>query len=275
MRKLWNVPVLLLAAIICSCSTIKEERSLCPCWYTIDFTEVDRSLQHLYLWIFNQEGILLCCDTLSGEEYGKYNVKLDKDKAYCYVWGNISQNSCWNESQDMNSYFTKADSCSSDPLFHYAKVLDTSDETGGEIVVLQKEYALVELVVKGKFEYSQQLQLEIIQPERGRYLHGGFVEGKSVIYAEPELLESDFSKFEFRMMRQSSLDGIIATITALRGDKRVVLKKIPLGEWLENFGYNIRAKNMADIKIEMDLAVGIVSIMIDNWQIVLPENVEM
>jgi hypothetical protein len=77
------------------------------------------------------------------------------------------------------------------------------------------------------------------------------------------------------MMRQSSLDGIIATITALRGDKRVVLKKIPFGEWLENFGYNIRAKNMADIKIEMDLAVGIVSIMIDNWQIVLPENVEM
>ena len=76
MKKLWIVLVLLSAAIICSCSVVEENRDNCPCWYTIDLTEVDRSMQNLHLWIFDEEGMLICRDSLHKGAYGEYEVKV-------------------------------------------------------------------------------------------------------------------------------------------------------------------------------------------------------
>ena len=275
MKRLWNVPVILLAAIICSCSTIEEDRDICPCWYTIDFTEVDRSVQNLHLWIYDENGKLLCRDSLENGAYGRYDVKLERGKAYCYVWGNFSDSTIIFGEPLKDAYFIKADSCSSDPLFHYSKVLQTGAEWGCDTVMLQKEFAILDFTLKGKLEYKEQLQIEIVQSVCGRYVYGGFVEGKSHIYAYPQHLDDDSSQFRLRMMRQSSLDGIVAIITALDGDERVVIREFPLGEWLDALGYDMNAKNLADIVVELDLAIGDVSIMVDNWQVVLPGKIEI
>ena len=275
MKKLWKVPVLLIAAIISACSTIEEDRSLCPCWYTIDLTEVDRSVQNLYLWIFNQDGTMICNDTLQSGSYGKYEVKLDKGESYCYIWGNLIDSTILYNDHSYGSYFIKQDSCSSDPLFHYAKVLNTSGESGCDTVSLNKEYAQVNFTLKGELKVKGQLVMDINMHTRGRYIHGGFVEGNNIIHTFPQRADGDSSLFRFKMMRQESFEDVTATIAAVVDNEKFVVKHFPFGKWLVASGYDARAQNLGDITMELDLALGLLSIKSDHWQSVLPVKIEM
>ncbi|MBR7157818.1 MAG: hypothetical protein IKD16_05420 [Bacteroidales bacterium] len=275
MKKLWRVPVLLLAAIVSSCSIIEEDRSICPCWYTIDLTEVDRSMQNLHLWVFNQDGILLYCDTLQNGAFGKYEMKLDKGKAFCYIWGNLLDGTILENRGNVNSYFVKAGDCSSDPLFKYSSVFDTSGETGIDTVFMNKEFANVDFTLKGKLKSREQLELRVDMKTVGRYIHGGYMEGENAVLSSAEFLGEDYSLFKFRITRQEHFEQIMATITALVEGDRYLIKYFPLGEWLISAGYDPMATNMADITMELDMALGILSVRTANWQTILPVNIEI
>ena len=267
--------MLLSAAIICSCSTINEDRTKCPCWYTIDFTEVDRRVSNLHLWIFDENGVEICRDSLHGGDYGEYNVELGRGKAYCYVWGNILNSTSLHEKVSLDSYFVKADNCSSDPLYFYAAVMETAREQGYDRVELHKEYARVDFTVKGNIGYKWPLQMEILLQENGRYVNGGFVKEPGSVYANSQILETNNHIFTFIIMRQSSLGGIVARITAVDDGKEAVVKELPFGQWLISAGYDMNARDLEDIKIELDIAMGILSIKCAGWQRVQPVKIEI
>lgn len=275
MKKLWRVPVLFLAATVSSCSIIEEDRSICPCWYTIDLTEVDRSMQNLHLWVFNQDGILLYCDTLQNGAFGKYEMKLDKGKAFCYIWGNLLDGTMLENTGNVNSYFVKAGDCSSDPLFQYSSILDTSGETGIDTVFMNKEFAHVDFTLKGELKSREQLELRVDMTTVGRYIHGGYMEGENAVVSSAEFLGEDYSLFKFRITRQEHFEQMSATITARVEDERYLIKHFPLGEWLISAGYDPMATNMADITMELDMALGILSVRTANWQTILPVIIEI
>ncbi len=273
--KLWRVPVLLSAAVICSCSSITEDRNQCPCWYTIDFTEVDRSVQNLHFWIYDDDGVLMCRDSLYSGEYGKYKVELGRGIAHCYVWGNISHSTAIYDKPASDSYFVKADSCSSDPLYHCSKVMDTDGEDGYHAVILHKEHARVEFVIKGNIKYKEELQLELDMPENGRFVNGDFIRESGSIYAYPQIMDNNNHIFKFTIMRQSLLHGIIARITAVVEGKRVLVKEFPLGEWLILSGYDMSSRDLEDIVVELDMSIGALCVRCAGWESVLSVKIEI
>ena len=80
-----------LIAYIISCTSIKEDRRECPCWFSVDFSKVSHDIENLHLWFFDEDGELLKRDTLSVPDYNNvYEIELKRGTVGFYVWGNIS-----------------------------------------------------------------------------------------------------------------------------------------------------------------------------------------
>lgn len=275
MVKLWNLPVLILAALASSCSMIGEDRDECPCWYTIDLTEVDGRVENLRLWLFDHRGNTLESMELDAPPYGKYEVKVERGRVFCSVWGNISEKSRLHDDGTVGSYYSKADSCSSDPLFNYMAVVDADSDLVCDTVRLRKEYAVVNFTLKGTIGSDGPYELETVMSTVGRYLDGGYIRGLSNTYSYSEEIEEGVYKFGFDMMRQENMDELKLRIFSLAGGKKMVVKEFPLGKWLLMSGYDATALDMADISVVLDLAVGQLSVRTEDWQSALHVGIEI
>lgn len=275
MKQLRGVLAVLSVALICACSDIKENRSVCPCWYTVDLTGVRQDVRNLHFWFFDDKDRLLYRDSLSGGVYEKYNVELTRGRVRCCIWGNLSEGTLLDDDGTPNSTLLKVGDLSSDSLFHYFKELDATSEFCNDTVRLKKEYAVVDFIVKGDIISDDHLQLRINSTTGGRYIDGRFIEENVSTVSLPVEEKESFSKFCFRLMRQRSLRRVGAQIYAWQDGVVKLVKELPLGVWLEESGYNMSADNLADISVELDFVTSTVTVKMGAWQVTKPVDFEI
>ena len=101
-----------LIAFIISCTSIKEDRRECPCWFSVDFSKVSHDIENLHLWFFDEDGELLKRDTLSVPDYNNvYEIELKRGTVGFYVWGNISGDT------EINKPFSRGAFCTAGAIF--------------------------------------------------------------------------------------------------------------------------------------------------------------
>ncbi len=266
----------ILAALIISCTSIEENRNECPCWYTVDFSRVNPQIPALYLWFFDEEGRLLCRDTLSAFEYGQlYEVELKRGSVEFYVWGNVSENTEMEHLSSGSARLLKRDSIDADPLFRYGKILDTGGENGCDTVYLAKEHADMEVVLKGGAVAGVQVFEMILDCGTcGLSVDGSLVEGQSCIISLAGIEKENYAA-EFRILRQSSLDGLKMSLRYTGEDDGYIIEDFPIGRYLEKGGYDMDSKNLKDVRVELDLSVGEFIIDTENWRVVMPVDVKL
>ncbi len=271
MRQRIFICSLLIAASI-ACTSINEDRGACPCWCSIDFTKVDTSIDYLYLWFFDKSGVLLYKDTLYSAEYSQYyELELKRGIVDYYVWGNIADNTILDDRGTVNGSLLKLDSKQADPLYFYSKSLNTLGENQRDTVIMNKEHSVINIYLAGVYNPRPPLRMEITMETLGQNIDGRFINGSSKIEAEPD--DGERCMFSFRIMRQQSVEEIKMSLYSVVNNHEVSVNDFPLGSWLKELGYTMQDKELSDITIELDIAMGIAIITIEDWN--LTESVKI
>ncbi len=266
----------LLVILAVACTTIKEDRSVCPCWCSIDFSNVDPSIDSLYLWFFDESGSLIIRDTIySGEYHDYYEVELARGVVDYYVWGNVASNTILDDNGTVSSSLLKMDDIQADPLYYYSKRIDTFRENCKDTVNMNKEHSVIDIVLAGGDVHEYPLTMKIEAETAGQYIDGRLIDRKSNIILTPEPGEMNLCLFKFKTMRQSNPGTLKMTLLAVVNDKEVVVGNIPLGMWLAELGYDMSGANLSDISLELDIALGIVTIDIEDWNMTEPVKIVM
>ncbi len=263
--------VSLLACSSCE-ATIFEEREDCPCFLTLDLSNVPSTMGELYLWAFDSKENLILRDTILSTHFGgEYEIEVKRTTVHYHLWGNIGSATSLLGENSVNLKLSKVDSLSADSLYCYSKRLNATGEFAKDTVTLFKEYARVEVLVKG----AKNTFIEIKGESNGYFINREIVDAKS-IYKSVGLIDSNSDMLHtFNITRQSNLSLLEIALSHSINNGFKLLNTYPIGEWLEEQGYNMEAENLSDIYIEIDSSNNFITITVDDW-IYTPEgNVEI
>ncbi len=258
---------------ISSCSTIREDRDECPCWSTIDFSQVDSSISSLHIWFLSEDDELLLRDTLFPDNYGiPYNVELERGKLRYYVWGNIRSCMELNDIGKSSSTLFRRDSSEADSLFFYGNCIDAAGESCCDTVIVGKEHICVEVVLLGVAEEIGLPVLELSGAASGYRIDRTIVDGESPIVATPVVDNSGNYRFNFVMTRQSSMEKVVFSLFFERegGERIESVEEYPLGRVMESSGFDMERKDLADVKIVIDTSLGLFTLKCEDWHSVSP-----
>lgn len=277
MYKQIKIVFIIFSITLVSCTKfVWEDREECPCILTLDLSSIDKNVSELHLWMFGEDNNILYRDTIPPDRFGgTYDVLIKREMVKYYVWGNIKAATRLQDNLTINSTLTKVENSSADSLYHYSKQLNTNFESQVDTVYLNKEFITVDVTLKSKVSKFDKISLEMYGNSAGFYVDKRFIGGIGKITVTPENKESN-TVFKYRLTRQEYLQDIsIVIITTTQQGIPIVLTDFPLGKHLQENGYNMQAKSLSDIKIELDLSSNIITIKVDDWQVTVPGNIEI
>ena len=247
----------------------------CPCMYRIDFSKVDPQIGYLYLWFSDSKGKLLLMDTLASSQYGDiYEVGLKRGTVGFYVWGNVLENTLLEDPFTSDALLKQGGGLPADPLYSYRKSLDTAAEEGSDVVVVRKEYADLEIILKGSSGQQGSLKVRLDCGTSGRYVDGRFLEEDVSLFAP--LAEGEGSCFaNFRLMRQKSLHELKMSICNVDDEDSCILGDFPIGELIIDSGYDMAADELQDITVVADISAGTVVLRSEDWETVINVDVRL
>ena len=264
-----------LMTVAISCSTIEEDRKGCPCWYKIDFSQVDTQIEKLYLWFFDQQGNPLLMDTLYSSRYGDiYEVELKRGTVGFHVWGNVLENTTLESPHASEPFLKKGEGSQADPLYSYSKVLDTWREDGNDVVFVKREYADLDIVLKGGTVQGSGFWIKLDCGTSGRYIDGRFLEEGISLVAETSADSNGYSA-KFRLLRQKSLARLKMSVGSSEKAESYIIEDFPIGELMLGSGYDMDADNLQDIMVVVDVSAGRIILCTEDWKTVIYVDVRL
>lgn len=273
-REIYLTLLYIVSILACSSceATIFEEREDCPCFLTLDLSNVPPTMGELYLWAFDSKENLILRDTILSTHFGgEYEVVVKRTTVHYHLWGNIGSATSLLGENSVNLKLSKVDSLSADSLYCYSKKLNATGEFAKDTVTLFKEYARVKVLVKR----AKDTFIEIKGESNGYFLNREIVDAKS-IYKSVGLIDSNSDMLHtFNITRQSNLSLLEIALSHSINKRVTLLNTYPIGEWLEEQGYNMDAENLSDIYIEIDSSNNFITITVDDWSYTPEGNVEI
>ena len=277
---MWMAGMLLLS----SCS-VKEDRSGCPCWMTVDLSDVAESRWKSPESRSNvAENVLLRLRGNSDEDEVGYSyqvteaVKPDVGALeYEVPRGSVGVSAVafGNEIPGRAGYDGKSAGYDGDEirvpvgeqmdsLYGFFKMYHTRCESVLCDVELHKEFCTVSFTL-GEDGYSSPYRIEV----------WGNVAGVSVWDLMPVLGEFRYAPmqengvYQVRVPRQvdNSLELVMLEIPDQVGydGERVVVDRLPLGEYIARSGYDWTAEDLDDVNVALDLEMQQVMITVSGW----------
>lgn len=262
----------LLAPLFCCC-TVLEDRSDCPNYLTIDFTEVDRGIKEWQLWMFDKEDNLIFKDTIYRCSYASpYLVKVPRSReVICLMWGNIRGGTHLNEMYSLGSHLTKQRDISADSLYYFLDTISTNREYSQFKVEPLKEFATLDIYMKGWIENDFAAELELECANSGFYIDKRLCGSSSFTTIPVHDIGNYFTHFRSRFLRQRDTENIILSVIIKKKNidgtigETLIDKDIPIGLYLERNGYNMQSPNLKDIEMEIDYSYNLCTIKIEDW----------
>ena len=266
--------------LLCSCTPeIWEDRSDCPSWFSLNFSQVDPNIKQLHIWFTdNDSGEMLLVDTVYSSQYNNYyEVTLPRvDHLKCYVWGNINSSTVLTEDYSVNTSLIKKDNVSSDSLFFYcSEPMSTRKEFVYDTVRLNKEFANIDFILIGTPQKGDDINIDVECTTHGQYIDRRFIYGTShILVDDKETIEGN-SLFRFRLNRQENLEELKVKIQGKVDGNDVVIESFPLGAFLIKSNYNMTTINLKDVTVILDLSYNLVNIKIEDWVTIYPVDIEI
>ena len=269
---LFIVPALFL---LCSC-TVFENRENCPNYLTVDFMEVDKGIKEWQMWLFGGDGELLFKDTIYRRSYSQpYIVEVPRSRnVKCLLWGNMRGATLLNEVYSSSTYFTKLDDVSADSIYFFTDILSTMAENSYIKVKPEKEFATVDIYIKGWVGSDYEADMVLECASSGFYVGKEFIQERSYTKVGVFGIGNTYTHFRCRMLRQQDSENLILKlyIRDLNADGTlgdvIVDREIPIGEYLYANGYDMQKDSLDDIEMEVDYSYNKFVIRTSDWNAV-------
>ena len=260
---------------VISCTSIEEDRTGCPCWFEIDFSQVDPRIEKLYLWFFQDGDNPPLRDSLTCSDYDDvYEIELKRGTVGFHVWGNVLENTTLEFPGTSGPVLKNGGGMQADPLYSYSTTLDTGGEEGADVVRLKREYADVEIILKGAASEKDGLWIKLDCGTSGRYVDGRFLDESMSLYAVATV-DAANCKASFRLLRQSSLRCLKMSVLRDVSSDSYIMEDFPIGEVMLGNGYDMLGDNLQDIMVVVDVASGKVIICTEGWETVIYVDVRL
>ena len=285
---MWMAGMLFLS----SCS-IKEDRDGCPCWMTVDLSdvaesrwkspEVQSNIEHQDVTKSPEsrsnvaENVLLRLRGNSDEDAVEYEyqmteaVRVDAGTLeYEVPRGLVGVSAVAFSGSGTGRAGNDGDEIripvgeQMDSLYGFFKMYHTRCESVLCDVDLHKEFCIVSFTL-GKDGYTSPYDIEV----------WGNVDGVSAWDLMPVKGEFRYAPvqkngvYQVRVPRQedNSLELVMLEIPGQDGDdgERVVVDRLPLGEYIARSGYDWTAEDLADVNVALDLEMQQVMITVSGW----------
>ncbi len=253
--------------------TVLEDRSVCTSTLTVDFSEVDRTIKEWQMWLFNGDGELIYKDTIYRRSYGtNYTVEVPRDDAVqCLLWGNIRGATSLNEAYSLGTFMLKGHNVSSDSLYFCNDTISTNGENSFLKVLPNKEFATVDIYMKGWLGHDYDATLELLCANSGFFVDKRICGSNTVTRLDVYDIGNYYTHFRGRILRQHDVENLVLSLfvrdllpDGARGGVRLS-KEIPLGEYLESNGYSMQSGEMGDITMEVDISYNRLLVRAEDW----------
>ena len=256
--------------LLCNC-TVLEERDSCPNYLSVDFRDVDKGIKEWQMWFFNAEGGLVFKDTVSRSSYsGPYIVEVPRYATMrCILWGNIRSATNLDENYSYKTNFVKKADVSADSIYFFTDTIDTRGETSFVKIAPNKEFATVDIFMKGWIGSDYEVDMVLECANSGFYVDKGFVDGAISTNVGEYDIGNYFTQFRCRMLRQKDTENILLRlrVKGVSGNGSDLEEKvIPLGEYLEENGYDMQADSLEDIAMEVDFSYNNCVVKVADWE---------
>ena len=234
---------------LCSCS-VKEDRSDCPCWLTVDLSETNGAYVQLKAWcpapVFSES-----IARSQRDDFHEYRVPRGQVRLSAY--------------RETPGLFLEGDVLSitegsqMDSLFACTSLVDTDAEFAHETIRLHKNFSTVSVIFKDE---------ENGRPADCRLDVSGTVAGINVQTLAPvpgrfscmaEL--SPEGGFAFRVPRQMDAD----LIAALYSHDGSLMESYPVGWLIQQAGFDWNKTDLSDVEILVDTPTATFTITVKEW----------
>lgn len=264
--------LILLAPILTNC-TVLEDRSDCPNYLTIDFSEVERGIKEWQLWMFDKEDNLIFKDTIYRCSYSSpYLVKVPRSREVrCMMWGNIRGGTQLSENYSLGTFLTKEPDITADSLYYFLDTISTNGEDSYLKVIPLKEFATLDIYMKGWIDNDFAAELKLECANSGFYVDKRLCGSNSFTTIPVHDLGNYFTHFRCRFLRQRDTENLILSVIIKKKNidgsisHTLIEKDIPIGLYLENNNYNMQSLNLKDITMEIDYSYNLCVIKIEDW----------
>ncbi len=253
--------------------TVLEDRSSCQSWLTVDLLGVDKGIKEWHLWLFNDQGGLLFKDTIHRRHYtAPYVVEVPRHgKVQCFMWGNMRDATTLNEAYSLGTFILKEGGVSADSLYSCTDTISTSGEESYLKVVPDKEFATVDIYMKGWVGVDFEVEMAIECASSGFFVDKRLCGNRNITNLEISDIGNYYTCFTGRILRQYDTENLILTLYVKEllpdGTQGRVLydMDIPIGDYLEGNGYNMYSGGMEDITMELDFSYNNLLIRAEDW----------
>ena len=244
--------IILAALLSLAACSIKEDRTPCPCWLSIDFTGVSQKNVNVAAWgdgeLFSER--IAVKDYLEPESYEK-----TVPKGYVYT-------SVVSGERDMvrsGSRLVIPLGHDADSIYAHAASVECLGEFARDTARLHKQFARifvsVEIPQGHDYPYTfsacsdvSGMDMRDLSPVDGEFRY------------DLTIGEDDIGMF---CVPRQNVDG--SGLRLLIHDKGEAIETLPLAEWIDRMGYNWLKKDLDDIYIGVDYARAEVSITVQGW----------
>ena len=234
---------------LCSCS-VKEDRSDCPCWLTVDLSETNGAYVQLKAWcpapVFSES--IPRSQRNAFHEYrvprGQVRLSAYRETPGLFLEGEV---------------LSITEGSQMDSLFACTSLVDTDAEFAHETILLHKNFATVSVIFKDE---------ENGRPADCRLDVSGTVAGVDVRTLEPipgrfsctaeEPLEGGFA---FRVPRQMDAD----LNAALYSHDGILMESYPVGWLIQQAGFDWSKTDLSDVEILVDTPTASFTITVKEW----------
>lgn len=239
---------LLLAA---SCS-IKEDRSPCPCWLSIDFSRCPKMSVTVAAWAEDE----IFSERIASDDYkepGSYEKTVPKG------WVSTSVIKGEREMQRNAERLIIPLGHDADSIYAHASAIECLGEFAKDTAVLHKQFARVFMSVEIPEGHEYPYSLVISSDVCGMDMRDlSPIEGEFCI----DLVMGEDNIGMFCLPRQKEDGGDLKMLIYYQQE---LIETIPLADWINQMGYNWLKKDLDDIYIGVDYAKAEVSISIKGW----------
>lgn len=265
---------LLLGSVLLVSCTVFEDRRVCPNYLVVDLRDVDKTIKEWQMWLFDDGGKLLFKDTIYRRSYQEpYVVTVPRaDRVKCLMWGNMRNATEIEEDYSYRTCFEKLPGVWADSLYFFTETISTGQENSYVKVVPGKEFATVDIYVKGWVGNDYEAEVAIICASSGFYVAKDFLYRTNVTYAGIFDKGDYFTHFRSRIWRQPDTENVLLKlyIRDLNPDGSLgevkVDTEVPLGEYLFENGYDMNSVSLEDIEIEIDYSYNRFQVKVADWE---------
>lgn len=261
------LPLLMTLPLVIACSTIFEDRSVCPCILTLyPDTGEEKLAADMTVWCFDEDMNIQHYIKVKNSDTGKpLEIPLKREKTYIAVWGNISSMSSVKDSMTSKSAIHNLSEKNMDRLLSYLTTIDidANEESVSDTVSFRKEYIPVKIKLTGGYKPE-----EIVLHFKGA--GDTIMTDRSGTYGNSELTPEGIAEegnavYGFNIYRQSDVSSLIVEITAQAKDLPARRHHIHLGKILEEGKYNTTGDNPEPIMLEFALDNGFIKLTVGGW----------